>query len=158
MFNPVDRVDTSIKEDFPNVSAEERDALRHYYGIRELSNIFGTSIAEGLGYVNEWTDRPIPGEDQEQRRIDLLNNAVALDHKRRGVGMDYHEGLTQDSIANVLNFLTIPPPVKIDRSGFQSNAHVDPFDIGPYVENLEDFFKHGVEAKPSGMFGKQKAM
>ena len=158
MFRPDERIDSLLKQDFPDLTVEERDALRHYYGMREISNIFGPKISKGLGYINEGTDFLTPGEDGEQARIDILNNAIALDHKTRGVGMDYHEGLTQDSIANVLNFLTIPPPVTMNRSGMNSNADVDLYDVGPAASKIEDFFKYGVEAQPSGMFGKQKVM
>ena len=39
MFRPDQRIDSLLKQDFPDLTVEERDALRHYYGMREISNI-----------------------------------------------------------------------------------------------------------------------
>ncbi len=118
-------IDALLYEDFQNrkygrsIREEERDALRHYYGMRELVNLYGPGMAEMIGNINEWrlmdVISPIykPDDGSEiQREIDYYNNAVALDHKSRGVGQDFHYDLNMDSLRNVLEHLRIPPPYK----------------------------------------------
>jgi hypothetical protein len=118
-------IDALLYDKFQNnkyghsVTKEERDALRHYYGMRELVNAYGPGMAEMMGNIHEWSLLDIispiykPDDGREiQREVDYYNNAIALDHKERGVGQDFHNDLNMDSLRNVLKPLRIPPPYK----------------------------------------------
>ena len=76
------------------------------------------NIANNMGQLNEWSPVDLLSGyawGPEQAEIDLSNNAVALDHVRRGVGRDFHHDLNMDSLRNVLKHLTIPPKPKYMR-------------------------------------------
>jgi len=96
----------------PRITEMELDALRHYYGMRSLAGSYGPGVANLMGQINEWSPADLVSSaagGPEQSEVDLLNNAVALDHVKRGVGRDFHHNLNVDSLRNVLNHLTVPP-------------------------------------------------
>jgi hypothetical protein len=96
------------------ISKEEQDALRHYYGMRTLSNKYGGTVAWIAGHVNEGFDRiaflATGNEDQKiQADVDIFNNAVSLRHAEEGRGQDIREDMTEEELRKPLKFLKVPP-------------------------------------------------
>ncbi len=96
-----------------HINEEEKDALRHYYGMRALSNKYGGTAAWIAGQVNEGFDRITPlalgGDDKIQADVDAFNNAVSLRHIEEGLGRDFNEDMTKEELREPLEFLKVPP-------------------------------------------------
>ena len=100
-----------------HINEEERDALRHYYGMRALSDRYGGTAAWIAGHVNEGIDRIFPmamggkaAEDAKiQADVDAFNNAVSLRHLEEEKGFDIREDMTKDELRKPLEFLKVPP-------------------------------------------------
>ena len=99
-----------------HINEEEKDALRHYYGMRALSNKYGGTAAWIAGQVNEGFDRITPlalgGDDKIQADVDAFNNAVSLRHREEGLGHDFNEDMTKEELRKPLEFLKVPPKWK----------------------------------------------
>ena len=98
-----------------HINEEERDALRHYYGMRALGNEYGGTIAWTVGYLNEGFDL-LPtifssekSDYKIQADVDIYNNDIALKHIEEGIGYDLIEGMSVDEVRGPLEYLKIPP-------------------------------------------------
>jgi hypothetical protein len=96
-----------------HINEEEKHPLRHYYGMRALSNKYGGTAAWIAGQVNEGFDRITPlalgGDDKIQADVDAFNNAVSLRHIEEGLGRDFNEDMTKEELREPLEFLKVPP-------------------------------------------------
>ena len=117
-IDTVDKIDSSLNkyQEKGLINEEEQDALRHYYGMRALSNKYGGTAAWIAGHVNEGFDRLTPlalgGDDKIQADVDAFNNAISLEHLEEGRGKDFHEEMTAEELRQPLEFLKIPPKWK----------------------------------------------
>ena len=92
------------------ITEEERDALRHYYGMRAVINKYGHEIGKIGGIVHEGFDLLFPTESKIQSDIDIHNNKVASMHIRMKFGKDISNDMTLEEIKEPLKYLKIPPP------------------------------------------------
>ena len=121
----VKKVDIALEkyQDKGLITEEEKDALRHYYGMRDLSNRYGGTVAWTMGYMNEGLDWIMPqivggkSDVKIQADIDLYNNDIALKHVKEGMGYDLKKGMSIEKVRGPLEFLKVPPvPEEYDRS------------------------------------------
>ena len=98
-----------------HINEEEKDALRHYYGMRALGNEYGGTIAWTVGYLNEGFDL-LPtifssekSDYKIQADVDIYNNDIALKHIEEGIGYDLKEGMSVEEVRGPLEYLKIPP-------------------------------------------------
>ena len=107
------------------INAEERDALRHYFGMRALSNKFGETPAWIMGIINEGMDVFMPGEAGMQSQIDRQNNLIALQHLEEGVGFNIEDVKSKDDLMSILFALKITPPVGFEETLSNKSATID---------------------------------
>ena len=93
-----------------SISGQQRDALRHYFGMQVLSEKYGETPAWLAGVIHEEFDSILPWEGREQSRIDKGNNKVALEHYEKNIGVGWKPGLSVDELYQALEYLEIPPP------------------------------------------------
>ena len=114
----VSKIDRSLEkyQEGGHINEEEKDALRHYYGMRALSNKYGATGAWIAGHANEGIDRITPlalgGDNKIQADVDAFNNAISLEHLEEGIGKDFHKEMTPEELRQPLEFLKIPPKWK----------------------------------------------
>ena len=101
-----------ILEEFQNqhlITEMDRDALRHYYGMRSLSNRYGSTAANIAGYLHEGIDLLLPTENKLQSSIYIYNNKIALQDILEGRGSEFREDISSEELRNQLLNLKIPP-------------------------------------------------
>ena len=96
------------------INDEERDALRHYFGIQSLADEYGDTVAWLSGLIHEGTDLIIPGEAGIQSQVDRANNNIALAHREEGIFLKLEDLNSYDKLRDLLNVLEIPPPYRFD--------------------------------------------
>ena len=111
-YEVVHKIDNFLKtyQKDDKITEEERDALRHYYGMRAVINKYGHEIGKIGGIVHEGFDLLFPTESKIQSDIDIHNNKVASMHIRRKFGKDISNDMTLEEIKEPLKYLKIPPP------------------------------------------------
>ena len=111
-YEVVHNIDNFLKEYRTDnkITEEERDALRHYYGMRAVINKYGHEIGKIGGIINEGFDLLFPTESKIQSDVDIHNNKVASMHIRMKFGKDISNDMTLEEIREPLKYLKIPPP------------------------------------------------
>ena len=111
-YEVVHKIDYFLKtyQKDDKITEEERDALRHYYGMRAVINKYGHEIGKIGGIVHEGFDLLFPTESKIQSDIDIHNNKVASMHIRMKFGKDISNDMTLEEIKEPLKYLKIPPP------------------------------------------------
>ena len=93
------------------ISEEERDALRHYFGIKKLSSEYGETIGwlAGLVHENMGANLLLPENNPKyiDSKIDLYNNNIALEHYRSNTGINFEDIETINDIRKPLEHLKI---------------------------------------------------
>ena len=110
-YKTVNEIDSSLKsyQDKGLITEMERDALRHYYGMRSMVKKYGSRIAKIGGYLHEGIDLIFPTENHLQSKIDIKNNQVAFNHLRDNIGIDFSDDMSIDDIRSSLKYLEVPP-------------------------------------------------
>ena len=109
VVNSIDEILLGHQKD-GSISGQQRDALRHYFGMQALSEKYGETPAWLAGVIHEEFDSILPWEGREQSRIDKDNNKVALEHYEKNIGVGWKPGLSVDELYQALEYLEIPPP------------------------------------------------
>ena len=91
------------------ITMEEADALRHYYGTREMAKNYGGVGAQIVGAIHEFEWPNLIGESHPQNEVDKINNSIALEHYNNNIGTDWSDDLNIKDLKLVLENLIIPP-------------------------------------------------
>jgi hypothetical protein len=101
-----------IYRDEGYINNNEVNALRHYYGIKELSKEYGDTLGWLMGAMHEGFSLgllyPPKSSQYLDTSADLDNNKVALDHFNKNIGMEIDSIKTINDLREPLDFLNIP--------------------------------------------------
>tara|TARA_R100000152_G_scaffold19239_1_gene11402 strand:+ start:1125 stop:1775 length:651 start_codon:yes stop_codon:yes gene_type:complete len=118
----VDAINFKLQQfvDLGHITPQEKDQLRHYYGIIKIAEKYGSNMAYVLGQLNEVSLLPQAGYDagggQEntyQRKIDKLNNEEALKDFDSGNYKALSDSTTVEEMREIINRTFTPPSTEL---------------------------------------------
>lgn len=119
----VDAINFKLQQsvDVGHITPEEKDQLRHYYGMIKIAEKYGSNIAFVLGQLNEeaWGGNQAAYdaggglENTYQKKIDKLNNEEALKDFDSGDYKALSDSTTIEEMREIIDRTFTPPSIEL---------------------------------------------